>query len=85
MLIVTGMLLFVVLLVMVGEEAQEMQQAGWLTTTNLDLSITAWLGVWFSFFQTLETIAAQVVATVIVLGYYFGGQYMMVCRKNRFA
>jgi len=35
MLVVTGVLLAVVLLVMVGEEAQEMQLAGWLPTTPL--------------------------------------------------
>ncbi|MDR3615615.1 MAG: FTR1 family protein [Candidatus Obscuribacterales bacterium] len=85
MLIATGVLLFVVLLVMVGEEAQEMQQAGWLTTTNLDWRIPGWLGVWFSVFPTVETIVAQVIATVIVLGSYFGGQYLMVWRKNKFA
>ena len=35
MLVVTGVMLAVVLLVMVGEEAQEMQLAGWLPTTPL--------------------------------------------------
>ena len=35
MLVVTGVMLAVVLLVMVGEEAQEMQLAGWLPTTHL--------------------------------------------------
>ena len=82
MLIFTGTLLFVVLLVMVGEEGQEMQQAGWLTTTNLDWSIPSWLGVWFSVFPTVETIVAQILAAAIVLGSYFGGQYLMVWRKN---
>ena len=85
MLIVTGTMLFLVLLVMVGEEAQEMQLAGWLSTTNLNLNIPGWLGVWFSLFPTVETIAAQVLATVIVLGSYFGGQYVMVWRKNKHA
>ena len=33
MLVVTGVMLAVVLLVMVGEETQEMQLAGWLPTT----------------------------------------------------
>ena len=34
MLILTGVMLGAVLLVMVGEEVQEMQQAGWLSVSN---------------------------------------------------
>ena len=82
MLIATGILLGVVLLVMVGEEAQEMQLAGWISTTNFDLAIPAWMGVWFSLFPTWETVAAQLLAAVVVLGSYFGGQYLMVWRKH---
>jgi len=74
MLIVTGILLGIVLLVMVGEEAFEMQQANWLSTTNiasLKDSVPDWAGVWFSVYPTYETIAAQVLALVIVVGSYF--------------
>ena len=35
MLIVTGVLLTIVLVVMVGEQAQEMQLAGWLPTSTI--------------------------------------------------
>ena len=74
MLIVTGIMLGVVLLIMVGEEANEMQQAGWLGTTTihaLDGKIPDWAGVWFSLFPTWETIIAQVLALVLVAGSYF--------------
>jgi len=74
MLIITGVLLGVVLLVMVGEEAQEMQLAKWLPTSTihiLDGKIPDWAGVWFSLFPTWETIIAQVVALVLVVGSYF--------------
>jgi high-affinity iron transporter len=74
MLIVTGVLLGVVLLVMVGEEAQEMQLAGWLHTSTipaLDGKIPDWAGVWFSLFPTWETILAQVLAAALVVGSYF--------------
>jgi high-affinity iron transporter len=67
---------------MVGEEAQEMQLAGWLPTTPVGVAIPNWLGVWFSLFPTRETLVAQLVAAVIVLGSYFGGQYLMVWRKR---
>ncbi len=40
MLVYTGILLGVVLLVMVGEQAQEMQLAHWITTTNI-----SWLNI----------------------------------------
>jgi len=74
MLVVTGVMLAMVLLVMVGEEAQEMQLAGWLSTTHLPrLSeiIPGWAGLWFSVFPTVETLASQLVAGVLVFGSYF--------------
>ena len=39
MLIATGVLLGVVLIVMVGEQVQEMQLAGWMPTTSLDVPL----------------------------------------------
>lgn len=73
MLIATGILLGVVLLVMVGEEAQEMQLAHWLTTTSIPALaawIPSWMGVWLSVFPTVETLTAQALSTVLVLGSY---------------
>lgn len=70
MLIVTGVLLGVVLLVMVGESVQEMQQAGWLATTPLNLSLPGWLGLWFSIFPNVQSFAAQAGAAVLVIGSY---------------
>ena len=43
MLVLTGIMLGAVLLVMVGEEVQEMQQAGWISTTTLKISMPVWL------------------------------------------
>jgi high-affinity iron transporter len=77
MLVATGVLLGVVLLVMVGEQAQEMQLAHWLPVTpirGLDTRIPDWLGTWFSIFPTVETLAAQALALVLVLGSYFLAQ-----------
>ena len=73
MLILTGALLGVVLLVMVGEQAQEMQLAHWISTTSipsLEPVIRPWMGLWFSVFPTVETLIAQAVAAVVVLGSY---------------
>ena len=51
MLILTGVMLGVVLLVMVGEQAQEMQLAHWIPTTQIERLVNfipAWMGLWFS-------------------------------------
>jgi high-affinity iron transporter len=77
MLILTGVMLGVVLLVMVGEEAQEMQLAGWIPTTalpRLAALIPPWTGLWFSVFPTVETLVAQAVATLLVVGSYFAAR-----------
>lgn len=74
MLIVTGVMLSIVLLVMVGEEAQEMQFAGWLPTTpllRLQEMFPSWAGLWFSVFPTVETLASQILVGVLVVGSYF--------------
>lgn len=74
MLVVTGVMLAVVLLVMVGEEAQEMQLAGWLRTTPLvgvRDTIPSWAGLWFSVFPTVETLVSQLLAGALVFGSYF--------------
>src|SRR5213082_3344923 len=65
MLITTGILLGGMLLVMVGEQAQEMQLAHWIPTTpipSLDNVIHPWMGLWFAVFPTTETLIAQFTA-----------------------
>lgn len=77
MLILTGVMLGIVLLVMVGEEAQEMQLAHWIPATalpGLAVLIPPWMGLWFSVFPTVETLAAQAVAIVLVVGSYFAAR-----------
>jgi len=73
MLVLTGIMLGGVLLVMVGEQAQEMQLAHWLTTTPIQSLrfLPAWSGLWFAVFPTVETLAAQAIAALLVLGSYF--------------
>jgi high-affinity iron transporter len=70
MLVLTGGLLAMVLVVMVGESAQEMQQAHWISTTTLSLPIPDWAGVWFAIFPTVESLAAQLFAVMLVVGSY---------------
>ena len=77
MLITTGILLGVVLLVMVGEQAQEMQLANWISTTPipwLEGIIPPWMSLWFAIFPTYETMAAQFLAALLVIGSYFAAK-----------
>ena len=79
MLITTGILLGVVLEVMVGEQAQEMQLAHWISRTDiawLTNVIPAWMGMWFAVFPTYETMVAQLLAAILVLGSYYAATHM---------
>jgi high-affinity iron transporter len=78
MLITTGILLGVVLLVMVGEQAQEMQLAHWIPTTeisSLKSYMPPWMGLWFAVFPTTETLAAQLIAAVLIVGSYYAARH----------
>jgi len=84
LLIITGAMLVVVLWVMVGEEVNEMQLAGWIGTTTIPgLNIPGWAGTWFSLFANVETFAAQTIAVGLVLGSYALAQYIRVWRPRR--
>jgi len=79
MLITTGILLGVVLLVMVGEQVQEMQLAQWVSTTPipaLEDVIPDWMGMWFAVFPTVETLTGQAIAAILVVGSYFGARML---------
>src|SRR5256886_1340808 len=79
MLITTGILLGVVLLVMVGEQAQEMQLAHWISTTPIDSLknyMPPWMGLWFAVFPTVETLVAQLIAAVLVIGSYYAARHL---------
>jgi high-affinity iron transporter len=77
MLIATGILLGVVLLVMVGEQGQEMQLAHWIPTTQigwLENRVPDWVSIWFAVFPTYETMVAQLLAAVLVVGSYYAAR-----------
>jgi high-affinity iron transporter len=79
MLITTGVLLGVVLLVMVGEQAQEMQLAHWISRTEIPWlvhALPAWVGMWFAVFPTYETLIAQGLAAILVVGSYYAARHL---------
>lgn len=79
MLVVTGVLLTCVVFVMVGEEVNEMQAAGWLATTNIPRleGTPAWAELWFSMYPNIQTIVAQVLAILSVAGTFFFVRFRM--------
>jgi high-affinity iron transporter len=77
-------MLAVVLFVMVGEEVNEMQLAGWIPTTEIPgLTLPGWAGTWFALYPTVETCVAQLMAMLLVLGSYFAAQWLRVWRPRR--
>lgn len=86
MLIVTGGLLAAVLLVMVGEQVQEMQLAHWIPTTTiaaLENRIPGWMGLWFSIFPNVQNMVAQALALGLVLGSYALARWQVVRATRR--
>jgi high-affinity iron transporter len=83
MLIVTGVLIALVLVVMVGQTARTMQGTGWLPITPLDWEIPPSLGLWMGIFPSVETLLAQVAAIAFVIGSYVVATEVKVKRPQR--
>jgi len=83
MLVVTGAMIGLVLVVMVGESAEELQLAGWLPTTQLGATFPGWVRTWLALSPTVETITAQVLAAVAVIGSYLVAEHVRVRRPAR--
>ena len=60
-----------------------MLSAGWIGTTPLHIALPGWMGLWFSIFPNIQTIAAQAIAAVLVIGSYFLAEEMRVRRPRR--
>ena len=76
MLVATGVLIALVLVVLVGNTARTMQGVGWLPIHPLEIEFPLWLGTWLGVYPTVETLAAQGLALVFVIGSYFAAEWM---------
>ena len=65
------------LVVMVGEQVQEMQLAGWIPTTEVGIPLPGWMGTWFAAFPNVAGLVAQGLAGRFVIG-----SYLVVERKK---
>ena len=82
MLIVTGVMIGFVLVVMIGGTARTFQDLGWLPTHSLGVRFPDWTARWFEVVPTVETIAVQLAAVVIVVGSYVAAEYVKVRRPK---
>jgi high-affinity iron transporter len=75
MLVVTGILIALVLMVIVGNTVRTMQGVGWISITPIDFDLPLWMGTWLGIFPTWETLGAQVAALAFVIGSYFAAEW----------
>src|SRR4051795_846772 len=83
MLVLTGFMLGMVLVVMIGGTAATFQDLGWLPRHPLPFSVPQWLGAWFEIYPTYETVGIQIVAAGFVVGSYVLAKHMLVRRPAR--
>lgn len=76
LLVVTGVMISVVLVTMVGNTVHIFQAVGWMPITPIEaLDLPYWVGTWLGIFPTWEGIILQFVAGVFVIGSYFVAEH----------
>ncbi len=80
MLVLTGLLVGIVLVVMVGGTALSFQDLGWLPRHETPFTVPGWMGAWFEMYSTWETLAAQALAAAFVVGSYYAAEHIKVRR-----
>jgi high-affinity iron transporter len=83
MLVLTGCMLGVVLVVMIGGTAATFQDLGWLPQHGLPFSIPTWMGAWFEIYPTYETVGIQILTALFVVGSYMLAKHLLVSRPTR--
>ncbi len=83
MLVLTGVLVGMVLVVMIGGTARSFVDLGWLPGHRTPFSVPDWMGAWFEVYSYWETIAAQVLAAVLVVGSYWLAEYVKLRRPQK--
>jgi high-affinity iron transporter len=83
MLVLTGVLVGVVLVVMIGGTALSFQDLGWLPRHETPFTLPGWMGSWFEMYSTWETLGVQAIAAMFVVGSYYLAEYLKVKRPRR--
>jgi high-affinity iron transporter len=83
MLVLTGVLVGVVLVVMIGGTALSFVDLGWLPHHQTPFTVPTWMGAWFEMYSIWETLIVQALAAVFVVGSYYAAEYVKVKRPQR--
>ena len=83
MLVLTGVLVGVVLVVMIGGTALTFTELGWLPRHPTPFTLPPWMGAWFEMYSIWETLAAQALAAIFVVGSYYLAEEIKVKRARR--
>jgi len=81
MLILTGAMVAVVLMVMIGGTALSFMDLGWIPSHPTPFRVPVWMGTWFEIYPYWETIGAQVLAGLLVVGSYVVAEHVKVRRR----
>jgi high-affinity iron transporter len=83
MLVLTGGLVGIVLVVMIGGTALSFVNLGWLPDAPTPFTLPGWLGAWFEIYPNWTTLAVQVLAATLVIGSYLLAEHLKVRRPAR--
>jgi high-affinity iron transporter len=84
MLVVTGVLISVVLLVMVGNTTHVLQIVGWAPLHPIRaLTLPYWFGLWFGVYATWEGLFLQASAAIFVISSYVLAEQMQKRRSHQ--
>lgn len=84
LLIVTGIMIGVVLVNMVGTTVHVMQALGWIPITPISgLFFPTWMEQWLGFYATWQGIVLQVVAAAFVIGSYFLAEHQQKRKRDQ--
>jgi high-affinity iron transporter len=83
MLVLTGVLVGVVLVVMIGGTALSFQDLGWLPRHETPFTLPEWMGSWFEMYSYWETLGVQLLAGLFVIGSYWLAKELKVNRPQR--
>lgn len=83
MLVLTGILVGVVLVVMIGGTALSFAELGWIPMHRTPFEVPVWMGSWFEIYPVWETIGAQVLAAAFVIGSYYLAEELKDRRPRR--
>ena len=83
MLVLTGVMVAIVLVVMIGGTALSFADLGWIPKHETPFSVPEWMGSWFEVYPYWETIGAQVLAASLVASSYLLAEHLKVRRPRR--